>query len=216
MKVLKDIEHSTEVMLDRWQIDVIPTDREANGDPVPSTIINNYFSIGVVSTAGQGWVLRAAQSTAHMYSSWREQHSTGLVIGAQTSAVPCPPELPGHSKVGREELWRPADQGGCPLGPQRSCSLKPTWIRGFPGPFPTQPVGNASAAIKSLERSSLVGALEGCRPPPFPPCLLLDSSLALFQASPQLMPESRGWFLVTFLRDYKSLSKCLVKFYISA
>lgn len=99
MKVLKDIEHSTEVMLDRWQIDVIPSDREASGDPVPSTIINNYFSIGVVSTAGQGWVLRAAQSTAHTWFSWREQHSTGRVIGPQTSTVLCPAR--GKSSRGR-------------------------------------------------------------------------------------------------------------------
>uniref|UniRef100_A0A673CR43 Diacylglycerol kinase n=1 Tax=Sphaeramia orbicularis TaxID=375764 RepID=A0A673CR43_9TELE len=96
-RILKDIEGSSEVFMDRWSVQVITDENQEEGDPVPYEIINNYFSIGVDA------------SIAHRFHTMREKHpqkfnSSGLSLeGVAVLNIP--------SMHGGSNLWGETKKG---------------------------------------------------------------------------------------------------------
>ena len=47
--LLQQIDRAGPIMMDRWLIEVTDVSEDVPGDPMPYNIVNNYFSVGVVS-----------------------------------------------------------------------------------------------------------------------------------------------------------------------
>uniref|UniRef100_A0A8C7R6U2 Diacylglycerol kinase n=1 Tax=Oncorhynchus mykiss TaxID=8022 RepID=A0A8C7R6U2_ONCMY len=115
-RILKEIEGSTLVLMDRWNVEVILEDPQEMGDPVPYEIINNYFSIGVDA------------SIAHRFHTLREKHPQkfNTHYGISLSCTVClmlyvpqccgtPLDLSGLSMEGIAVLNIPSMHGGSNL-----------------------------------------------------------------------------------------------------
>ncbi|TKS71488.1 Diacylglycerol kinase alpha [Collichthys lucidus] len=100
-EILKEIEVSELIPMDRWSIQVIPDDPQEAGDPVPYEIINNYFSVGVccgksLDLSGMSLEGIAVLNIPSMHGGsnlWGESKKPDGVQEAEQSEVITDPEL---------------------------------------------------------------------------------------------------------------------------
>uniref|UniRef100_A0A8C7ST42 Diacylglycerol kinase n=1 Tax=Oncorhynchus mykiss TaxID=8022 RepID=A0A8C7ST42_ONCMY len=139
-RILKEIEVSTPVLMDRWNVEVILEDPQETGDPVPYEIINNYFSIGVDA------------SIAHRFHTMREKHPQKFNSSGRSMEGIAVLNIP--SMHGGSNLWGEAKKSEC------KCLMNPQEIPVVIVDPEVLKVSGQDVSDRRLEVVGLEGAME--------------------------------------------------------
>ncbi|XP_015749284.1 PREDICTED: diacylglycerol kinase gamma-like, partial [Acropora digitifera] len=152
-KVLSLIQKSSVVSLDRWSISFTQTNPDDDGDPPPLDIINNYFSIGVVS------VCQGRKRKRLRHDSVNNSRLTSRVL-IQCDGEPLElPQLEGIAVVNIPSVY-----GGANLWGETDKKKARKWRaksggRGNELDWAVQDIGDGQLEVVGLENSLYVGQI---------------------------------------------------------